>query len=127
MNHQETTQRKRGKVTMRKTTMFDLGGVALAILVSLALLTVPVRAAAQTKAIEGVKFEVSQSLNDNLKPFVGKLVYVNLRSGKIYQGSLKAVGDHWIHLEKVAERTFYDALIRIDDISAIEAQFRDNK
>ncbi len=112
---------------MRKATMFGLVGVALAILVSVALITFPEKAAAETKAIEGVKYEVSQSLNDNLKPFVGKMVYVNLRSGKTYQGSLKAVGDHWIHLEKLAERNFYDALIRIDDISAIETQFRDNK
>jgi small nuclear ribonucleoprotein (snRNP)-like protein len=112
---------------MRKAVVFSIGGVSLVVLVAVALLVVPARAGAQAKPIEGVKFEVSQSLNDNLKPFLGKLVYVNLRSGKTYLGSLKAVGDHWIHLEKVAERNFFDALIRIEDISAIEVQFRDNK
>ncbi|HAA03621.1 MAG TPA: hypothetical protein DCZ69_19375 [Syntrophobacteraceae bacterium] len=112
---------------MRTTSMFSAAGIALAILVSGVSLAVPQRAAAETKALEGVRFEVSQSLNDNLKPFIGKMVYVGLRSGKTYQGSLKAVGDHWIHLEKVAERNFFDALIRTEDISAIEAQFRDNK
>jgi len=85
---------------------------------------------AQAKAvtpIEGVKFEVQQALGDNLKLFVGKDVLVHLRSGKTFQGYVKSVGDHFVHLEKLAGRDFYDVLIRIDDISAIEAKFRDLK
>jgi small nuclear ribonucleoprotein (snRNP)-like protein len=112
---------------MKKSTRHGSAAMVAAILISAAILTFPVLAAVQSKPIEGVKFEVAQSLNDNLKPFVGKNVYVALRSGKTYLGSLKAVGEHFIHLEKIAEKNFYDALIRVEDISAIEVQFRDNK
>jgi ferredoxin-fold anticodon binding domain-containing protein len=66
-------------------------------------------------------------MKDNLKMFIGKNVYVTLRSGKIYQGYLKSVGDHLIHLEKIAGKDFFDALIRLEDISAFEAQFRGYK
>ncbi len=101
--------------------------VVLVILFSAMFLTHPVKAAAQVVAQEGVKFEVSQSMKDNLKMFIGKNMYISLKSGKTYQGILKSVGDHLIHLEKISERNFFDALIRIDDISAIEAQFRGYK
>jgi hypothetical protein len=37
------------------------------------------------------------------------------------------VGDHFLHLERLAGRDFYDALVRIEDISAVEARFREMK
>ena len=87
-------------------------------------------AAAQAKsvvALEGANFNVSSSMKDNLKVYVGKDVLVHLRSGKTFQGYVKSVGDNFVHLEKLSGREFYDALIRIEDISAIEAKFRDMK
>jgi len=77
--------------------------------------------------VEGASFDTSFALKDNLKTFTGKEVYVHLRSGKTLQGYVKSVGDHFLHLEKLSGRDFYDALVRIDDISAIEARFRDIK
>jgi len=77
--------------------------------------------------VEGAAFDTSFTLKDNLKTFIGKDVYVHLRSGKTLQGHVKSVGDHFLHLEKLAGKDFYDALVRIDDISAIEARFRDIK
>ncbi len=88
------------------------------------------RADAQAKSVtatEGAKFDVQNPLGDNLKRFLGKDVYVHLRSGKTLQGYVKSVGDHFVHLEKLAGRDFFDALIRIEDISAIEAKFRELK
>ena len=88
-------------------------------------------ASAQTKSagtVQGAKFEVSFSMKENLKAYIGKDVLIHLRSGKTFQGYVKAVGDQAVHLEKLAGgRDFYDALIRIDDISAIETKFRDMK
>jgi hypothetical protein len=43
------------------------------------------------------------------------------------QGYVKSVGSGLLHLEKLAGKDFYDALLRIEDISAIEAKFRDMK
>jgi hypothetical protein len=77
-----------------------------------------------TVAVEGAKFDVSLSMKDNLKTYMGKDVVVHLRSGKTLQGYVKSVGNDFVHLEKLAGREFYDAFVRIEDISAIEAKFR---
>jgi len=78
-------------------------------------------------ALEGVKFDTGASLADNIKGFAGKNVLVHLRSGKTVEGYVKSVSNTLLHIEKLAGRDFYDALIRIEDISAIEAKFRDMK
>jgi hypothetical protein len=79
-------------------------------------------------ALEGVKFDTTASLADNLKVYEGKNIFVHLRSGKTFEGYVKSVGNGLVHLEKLGGgRDFYDALIRIEDISAIEAKFRDMK
>jgi hypothetical protein len=78
-------------------------------------------------ALEGVKFDTAASLADNLKIFAGKDVIIHLRSGKTLQGYVRSVGNGLLHMEKLAARDFYDALVRMEDISAIEAKFRDLK
>ncbi len=79
-------------------------------------------------ALEGVKFETGASMADNIKAFNGKDIVVHLRSGKTVQGYVKSVSNTLLHVEKLAGgRDFYDALVRIEDISAIEAKFRDLK
>jgi hypothetical protein len=105
-------------------------GLEVIVVVLFFLLFLGLQAEAQSKSIvpiEGRQFDVSFSMQDNLKGFAGKDVFVHLRSGKTLQGYVKAVGNHFVHLEKLAGRDFYDALIRIEDISAIEAKFRDLK
>jgi small nuclear ribonucleoprotein (snRNP)-like protein len=87
-------------------------------------------AAAQARsavAVEGAKFETTSSIKDNLKTYIGKDVVIHLRSGKTIQGYLKSVGDHLLHVEKLSGRDFYDALVRIEDITAIEAKFKEMK
>lgn len=98
------------------------------VVVSMVCLVLPGMAAPKSPMpIEGVGFNVGLSMQENLKSLVGKDVYVHLRSGDTLQGYVKAVGDKQIHLEKLAGKDFYDALIRLDDISAIEVKFRDIK
>jgi hypothetical protein len=84
----------------------------------------------QTKKVtplEGVQFDTSHTMVDNLKAHVGKDVIVDLRSGKTLQGYVKSVGNGLVHIEKLAGKDFYDALVRTEDISAIEVKFRDMK
>lgn len=78
-------------------------------------------------ALEGVQYDTALSLADNLKTFLGKDVFIHLRSGITLEGYVKSIGDHLIHLEKLAGKDFYDALVRIEDIGAIEAKFREMK
>jgi hypothetical protein len=78
-------------------------------------------------ALEGVKFDTAASFDDNLKTYVGKDIIVHLESGDTLQGYVKSVQNDLLHLEKLAGRDFYDALVRIDDISVLEVKFRDMK
>jgi hypothetical protein len=115
---------------MKKRVRIVLMAV-LAIMVCLGVfLFFQTEAQAQQKkaaALEGVKFDTGASLADNIKAFAGKDVFVHLRSGKTIQGYVKYVGNGLLHLEKLAGKDFYDTLIRVEDISAIEAKFRDMK
>ncbi len=109
---------------MKKVKMLGSVGVVMVILVSVMFLTPPAKVQAQILPIEGRSYDVSKSLRDTLESFIGKNIYIQLRSGTTYRGFLKAVGKKFIHLEKIANKDYFDALIRIDDISAIEVQFR---
>jgi hypothetical protein len=105
--------------------------IALAVVLiaaSPAFLTVEAEAEAKKPTpVEGAKFETKFPMKDNLNIFLGKDVHLLLRSGQTIQGYVKSVGDHFLHLEKLTGREFYDALVRIDDISAVEARFREMK
>jgi hypothetical protein len=113
------------RIMMKRTKILGSVGIMLAIVVSVAVLTVPSEAKAEVTAIEGMKYHVGASLQDNLKSLVGKKVYVTLNSGKAFAGFVKEVGNHFVHLEKLDGKEFFDALIRIEDISAIDTKFRD--
>lgn len=112
---------------MRKLKIAGSVGIALALMFFVAGLTLPAgaAAAAQVTAVEGMMYNVGASLQDNLKSLVGKKVYVTLDSGKTFAGFVKEVGNNFVHLEKLDGKDFFDALIRIEDISAIDAKFRD--
>lgn len=113
---------------MKKTNRSTSGAVLAVILAVGIFLFFPVAVQARSAvALEDVNFNVSGSIKENLKAYVGKDVLIHLRSGKTFQGYVKSVGDHFVHLEKLSGRDFYDALIRIEDIGAIEAKFRDMK
>lgn len=79
---------------------------------------------ANVVAVEGAGFNASGSLQDNLKSHVGKDVFVHLRSGQTLHGTIKTVGTHLLHLEKLVGKEFYDALVRIEDVAAFEVRFR---
>jgi len=109
---------------MKKVKMFNSVGIILIMLFSATVLTLPTEVEAKTVVIEGMSYNVNSSLADNLKSLVGKTVYVTLDSGKIFTGLVKEVGNNLIHLEKLEGKDFFDALIRIENISAIDARFR---
>jgi small nuclear ribonucleoprotein (snRNP)-like protein len=101
-------------------------GMALVLLLTTLILILPNEALAgrKTMAIEGISYGVNQSMSDNLESFVGKRVSVILISGKTFTGFVKEVGPHLIHLEKLENKEYFDALIRTESITAIEAKFR---
>jgi small nuclear ribonucleoprotein (snRNP)-like protein len=74
-------------------------------------------------AINGVAYKVEFSLTDNLKLFVGKRINVTLASGSSFEGTVKEVGQNLLHIEKLNEKDFNDALVRIYSIVAIDTKF----
>jgi len=110
----------------KKAEILSSLGVAIAVLFSMVYFTLPKEAVAKPKivALEGMSYNVNTSLLDNLKSLVGKKVSVTTVSGKTLTGIVKEVGAHLLHLEKLERKDFFDALIRIENISAVEAMFR---
>jgi hypothetical protein len=109
---------------MKKTKTMCAARAGAVIFVCLLFLTISTELSAETPQTQGPGYNVAGSFKDNLMAFTGKDVYVSLRSGKTYEGYVKSVGDRFLHLEKIVGKDFFDALIRMDDISAIEARFR---
>jgi hypothetical protein len=101
-----------------------VSGVVLAALL-MTILTVsiqPVQAAGEAKQF--VQLNSGISLADNLTALKGKAATVFLSSGQSMTGIVKDVNANILHLEKISEKDFYDAIIRVDMISAIEARVR---
>jgi len=67
---------------------------------------------------------VDVTVIDNLKLLYGKKVTVYLDNGTSLTGSVKKVGRQSLHLEKLDGKDFYDALVSIKNIIAIDMQFR---
>ena len=112
---------------MKRSKVVGSVGLALAILFYVTIFMLPTEAEAKSKvvAIKGISYNVNSSLADNLKSLIGKKVYASLDSGKTFTGFVKEVGNHLMHLEKLAGKDYFDALIRIENISAIDTRFRD--
>ena len=72
----------------------------------------------------GTKYTINTSIMENLSVLTGKDVMITLDGGKVLAGKVKSVGAQLLHLEKIKGKEFFDALIRIDNIQAIESQFR---
>ena len=85
---------------------------------------VPVSAQAEVVEVEGAKFNLKLSMDENLRSHIGKTVTVLLVSGKELTGKVKAVERDYLHLEALTGKEFYDALIRMRDISAVVAKLR---
>jgi len=69
-------------------------------------------------------FSVDASMLDNLKSLSRKRVTVYLIGGTTLTGSIKAVGNNAVHLEKLDGKDYFDALVSIDKITAIDTRAR---
>jgi len=109
---------------LKRTMTLSLSVILTAVLfflVSIALQTV---FQPELKAAEAVSYNVNTSLAENLKSLTGKRVSLTLNSGNTLTGFVKEVGKDLVHLEKLQGKDYFDALIRIETISAIDTRFR---
>lgn len=85
---------------------------------------IPFTAQAEVVEVEGAKFNLQLSMDENLRSHIGKTVTVVLSSGKELTGKVKGVDRDFLHLEALTGKEFYDALVRLDHISAVIAKLR---
>ena len=69
-------------------------------------------------------FNVQTTTTKNLKALIGEIITLQLASGQEIQGKVKDSGDSLLHIEELSGKDFYDALISINQISAIIMQVR---
>lgn len=74
--------------------------------------------------LDGMRYRVDLPLVENLRTLKGKTVTLHLKSGIQISGRVKAVHRELLHLEKIRQKEFMDALVRIEQIAAVEARFR---
>jgi hypothetical protein len=110
------------KALKRKSLLVTGFALIALLMVNLLVMVQTVQAAGETK--EYVQFNAAIPLADNLMAFKGKTVTVSLSSGQTMTGIVKDVKDHLLHLEKLSQKDFYDAIIRLELISAVEARVR---
>jgi len=74
------------------------------------------------------KFELNKAstIKDILVERVGKRISVKLDGGEELEGIITGVGDHLVHISKLAKRDYFDALIRIDRINAVIFRVKSN-
>jgi len=80
-------------------------------------------------AADEAKYELkalAATIKDVLAEQTGKRVIVRLESGENLEGTVTRVGDSVVHIAKVSGRDFYDAVVRIDRISAVLFKVRGN-
>lgn len=86
-------------------------------------LLVAVDAAAQSGGEQGAAIPAG-NVTDVLRARIGKPVTLLLGSGKEYSGTVAEVRGEAVVLKSLSGKEFYDALIRLDAVSAIEIRNR---
>lgn len=91
----------------------------------LVLTTIP-QGLAETKKEKKVELNVNFGITDNLKSIQAtkEVVELHLRNGQAYQGKIGAVGSAYVLITELSGKEFYDALVTISDISAVEVRAR---
>ena len=88
-------------------------------------LAIALAASAATGQAQESPLTTSGSMHDVLLRIgQGKDVELVLANGKSYRGKLGAVGDHSVIVTEIAGKELFDALIRLEDVSAVELRVR---
>ena len=78
-------------------------------------------------AAEEAKFEVkaNETMREVLAERTGKRVTLRMQNGEDIEGTIVLVGNGLVHVSKLANKDFYDAVVNIDRISAVIIKVRD--
>ncbi len=67
----------------------------------------------------------NQTMIDVLTKLKGKSVDIDLKNGQAISCKIKNVGQFCVHVERTDSKSFYDVIIRNDDVSAVEMRVRE--
>jgi hypothetical protein len=101
--------------TGRKVAMNRFG---LVLIVTLALAGSPFRTAMAADEARPLP-PFGESVKIMLDASVGRAVTLHLASGQEISGTVTRVGDHVVHLSRIAGRDFYDAVVVLDRVNAV--------
>lgn len=76
---------------------------------------------------EEARYELKTSvatIKDVLQENTGKRIIVRLETGGDLEGTVIKVGEQVVHIARLSGRDFYDAVVRIDRISAVVFKVR---
>jgi len=68
--------------------------------------------------------DVNAIIIEELNKLTGGWVSITLNSGTVFSGRVMKVRDGMVHLGQIQNKEYYEALVRISDISALGARFR---
>jgi len=66
----------------------------------------------------------AQPMTVNLAHLEKKRVTLHLRGGAVIAGIVGEVAEHFVRIEELEQKEFFDALVRVDDIVALETRTR---
>lgn len=94
------------------------------ITVFIAITMILLLCAASPAVTPKVSIEIGQdaTMNDVLQSKVGQYVEIKLLSGEALSGRLVRTTPNLLHLSKITGRNYFDAVIRIDHVSAMIVQ-----
>jgi len=104
---------------MRTLFIHQLAGIAISGLLALTL-TTPTFADDQPLPVQG-----NQPIRETLQKKTGARATVQLISGQELSGKIAEVGENAVHISELTGKEFYDAVIRLDHISAVVLRMRD--
>ncbi len=101
----------------------SLVAISLLLLIAICMAGSTQAAMTATQAKEATQLDSHASMTENLLAMKGKTVTVTFAGGQL-TGIVKDATTGFLHLERLSQKEFYDAIIRIDSIIAVEARVR---
>ncbi len=94
------------------------------LVIALCCMVIPVPAVLAEEAKYELKTPTT-AIRDVLIEQTGKRVILRLDSGEAMEGTVVKVGENVVHIAKLSGKDFYDAVVRIERISAVLLRVRD--
>jgi len=64
------------------------------------------------------------TIHSVLSKQVGKQVTLELDSGEELSGTVRTVGEHVVHVEKISGKEFFDAIVDLEEVAAVILRVR---